>query len=752
MRDHYDQYLRGVSDLLQAVEPTDENHLTVLTLQGRLAQAISEILQYGPTDSARAEIARVTTELDRLCLAHLGKSFRTLCGIDRLPEAMLPKIYHNLPQPDYGRFVGREQELAKMYELLSPANRHFLVTIDGIGGIGKSALALEVAHHYLRDATTLPESERFDAIIWASAKQTTLIPNKGIVQRKRALHTLDDIYTTISITLRRQDITRARLEEQHQVVYRALTQQRVLLILDNLETVDDEMVIEFLRELPTPTKAIVTTRHRLATAYPIRLVGMPWGDAKELIDQECNKKSVTLPDDQARKLYNRTGGVPLALMWSIAQMGLGYGVDTVLTRLGNPKGDIARFCFEGAIGRVRGTDAHKLLMALALFERDANREALGYVAGLGKDILSRDEGLVMLEKLSLVNKRGERFAMLPLTRSYSLHELKANSDFANKATERWVTQLTGLLRSQTDRYWIEDQAVIMQEGDNFLSLLDWAMDHDDSNTVLKVTRPSVLYLAYTARRTEALKLALDGKEITRRYGNKKISAWLCIKSGWILSQQGLHKEAIEQIEEGIEEYEQLEDDVGICFARCFLAQSLRHAGKLSEADRLLEKVVAEASRLGYHEGISIAEFERGKLAREKNEWHKAYRHFSAANDAVSELGEAPTDIFSLTILGIKGNLGTSALKLGKYTEANEVSRQVLAALEDEKWRHLGIARSFNARMHLQVAEAEEASENYSEAISQAERAMALYSSTKYEKGISQAQQMLEKLHAWKTNS
>ena len=751
MRDHYDQYLRGVSDLLQAIEPTDENHLTVLTLQGRLAQAISEIRQYGPTDSARAEIARVTTELDRLCLAHLGKSFRTLCGIDRLPEAMLPKIYHNLPQPDYGRFVGREQELTKIYELLSPTNRHFLVTIDGIGGIGKSALALEVAHHYWRDANKLPESERFDAIIWTSAKQAKLTA-KGIIQRKHALRTLDEIYTTISITLGRQDITRARLEEQHQVVRKALTQQRVLLIVDNLETVDDETVMEFLRELPAPTKAIVTTRHRLDVAYPIRLAEMPWADAKVLIDQESEKQSVTLTDDQARKLYNRTGGMPLALAWSVAQMGFGYGVDAVLIRLGNPKGDIARFCFEGAMERVRGTDAHKLLMALALFATDANREALGYVAGFGKDILSRDEGLMVLETLSLVNKRGERFAMLPLTRSYSLSELEDNADFASKATERWVTQLTGLLRSQTDRYWIEDQAVIMQEGENFRNLLDWAMAHDDSDTILEVIRPSVLYLAYTARRAEALKLALNGKEVTRRYGDRKASAWLCIKSGWILSQQGARKEAIEQIEEGIKEYEQMEDDIGICFAKCFLAQSLRHAGKLSEAERLLERVVAEASRLGYHEGISIAEFERGKLAREKNEWHKAYRHFSAANDAVSELGEAPTDIFSLTILGIKGNLGTSALKLGKYTEANEVSRQVLAALEDEKWRHLGIARSFNARMHLQVAEAEEASENYSEAISQAERAMTLYSSTKHEKGISQAQQMLGKLHAWKTNS
>ena len=72
--------------------------------------------------------------------------------------------------------------------------------------------------------------------------------------RKQALRTLDDIYTTISVTLQREDITRARPERQAELVRNALTQQRTLLIVDNLETVDDEVVMEFLRELPAPTK------------------------------------------------------------------------------------------------------------------------------------------------------------------------------------------------------------------------------------------------------------------------------------------------------------------------------------------------------------------------------------------------------------------------------------------------------------------------------------------------------------------
>jgi LuxR family glucitol operon transcriptional activator len=143
---------------------------------------------------------------------------------------------------------------------------------------------------------------------------------------------------------------------------------------------------------------------------------MPKEDGLVLIAQECTKKDVTLTDTESEKLYNRTGGVPLAIVWSVAQMGYGYSVDAVLRRLGQPTGDMARFCFKGAVERIRDSDAHKLLMALSLFATDASRDALGYIAGLGEDVLSRDEGLAALEKLSLLNKQQDRFSLPPLRR------------------------------------------------------------------------------------------------------------------------------------------------------------------------------------------------------------------------------------------------------------------------------------------------------------------------------------------------
>lgn len=394
---------------------------------------------------------------------------KLLPGGDPLALPAPKKVYHNLPRPDYERFVGRKAELKQVRQLLLPQTRHFVVTIDGIGGIGKSALALEVAHSYLRHYDRLPETERFEAIIWTSAKQTVLT-GEGIMLRSQSLRTLDDIYTTIAITLEREDIPRARIEEQDELVRQALTRQRTLLVVDNLETVDDERVLAFIREAPAPTKVIVTTRHRLDIAYPVRLVGMEEADALTLTADEAKKKGVTLNDDAARRLYQRTGGVPLAIVWSVAQMGFGYGVEAVLTRLGQPNNDIAKFCFEGAVERIKGKPAYKLLLALSLFATDASREALGVVTNLPE--LDRDEGLVELEKLSLVNKKGGRFELLPLTRVYSEGELRKDSKLENIFRNNWVKYLLNFLTEnfQNKHKTLE---IVSPEIENILSSMDW---------------------------------------------------------------------------------------------------------------------------------------------------------------------------------------------------------------------------------------------------------------------------------------
>jgi hypothetical protein len=97
----------------------------------------------------------------------LAEYRQKVAELEQRLSAALPR--HNLPPRDYECFVGRQQELEEVRRLLLPypKSRHHLVTIDGIGGIGKSALALETAYTFRDGYAALPEVERFEAIGWA---------------------------------------------------------------------------------------------------------------------------------------------------------------------------------------------------------------------------------------------------------------------------------------------------------------------------------------------------------------------------------------------------------------------------------------------------------------------------------------------------------------------------------------------------------------------------------------------------------
>ncbi|MCI0514791.1 hypothetical protein L0128_16365, partial [candidate division KSB1 bacterium] len=90
-----------------------------------------------------------------------------------------PEIYANLPSRT--EFIGRKNELRRVLDALN--SRWPLVCIDGIGGIGKTCLALEVTHECLRlskieiteKRSTNPENVPiFEGFIWTSAKDREL--------------------------------------------------------------------------------------------------------------------------------------------------------------------------------------------------------------------------------------------------------------------------------------------------------------------------------------------------------------------------------------------------------------------------------------------------------------------------------------------------------------------------------------------------------------------------------------------------
>lgn len=581
------------------------------------------------------------------------------------------QILHNLPQPDYERFIGRSAELKQIRHLLSPRHRSWVVTIDGIGGIGKSALALEVANSYLHHFDKLPEEERFDAIIWTTAKQT-LLTGEGIITRSQTLRTLEDIYNSISVTLEQEDIMKAPVGEQDDLIRQALIQQRTLLIIDNLETVDDERVLGFIREVPEPTKVIVTTRHRLDIAYPIRVLGMTEKEGLELIADEIKIKNVTLTASEIQTLFRRTGGVPLAMVWSVALMGFGYGVDSVLARLGTPTSDIAKFCFDVSIERIRNTSAYRLLVALSLFATDASRQALGYVVDLS--VLDRDEGLVELEKLSLVNKAGDRFSLLPLAQVYSKAEFsKLDKLESDRIRQRWIEFYLNFVSSYGKNYY-ETVNNVKPELANIFGVMDWCWQENKPNEFITFVQKMDFHLWIIGNWSVRSRYAELGLKATESSMSELTKASFWISLATIKYYNDELNEAEDLVERAIRVYELYDNqEKKLADAYWRLGGIQIYLDKFDLARQNLDKVLSVAKSFDskkWHIGRTQRQLARLEII--EGNYDSAVARLNQAIELLEQVGE-----LSSGLADSYRYLGKVLILKGKYTEARQYLQKSL---------------------------------------------------------------------------
>ena len=225
----------------------------------------------------------------------------------KTPAPLKSPIPHNLPPRR--EFIGREKEKARVHEALR--SRSYLASIDGIGGIGKTVLALEVAHECLRASKGEAPTDgiaAFDGFTWTTAKDRDL--------------TLNGLLDTVARTLEYPGIAQQPVEEKRDAVRKLLQQKPYLLIVDNFETITDEGVRDFLLELPEPSKALITTREqKLRQVWAISLKGLEEPEALTLIrstGKHLGLEAVEQGDDQVlRHLYEATGGAPLAIKWAV---------------------------------------------------------------------------------------------------------------------------------------------------------------------------------------------------------------------------------------------------------------------------------------------------------------------------------------------------------------------------------------------------------------------------------------------------
>ncbi|HEY9671875.1 MAG TPA: ATP-binding protein, partial [Waterburya sp.] len=398
------------------------------------------------------------------------------------PLKLPQRVYHNLPPRDYTSLVGREPEIQKLLEWLSFEHPTPRISIEGIGGVGKTTLVLEVAHRCLEASEQAQTGEalgetlpRFEAIIFTSAKPQHFTA-MGILPRFRRERTLRDIFTSVARTLHCPNVPAASLEEACEQIHECLRNARTLLIVDNLDTLEEQQhVLGFLYELPSTVKVVLTSRETTPFTA-LRLTALPQTQALNLIQHQAQGKGVQLSLKESQKLYQTTGGVPAAIVYAVSQLAAGYALPDVSPCLLQPVGNFSRFYFESAVQPLQGKAAHQLLMALAMFTKAPVREAICAVAAV-TDSNTTAEGLARLQQLSLIQQQQGRYTMLPLTRGYVLCELSTHPEFERDARNRWVDWYLNWARSQGGKDWTEwnDYQPLEQEWENITVVMEWCI-------------------------------------------------------------------------------------------------------------------------------------------------------------------------------------------------------------------------------------------------------------------------------------
>jgi WD40 repeat protein/transcriptional regulator with XRE-family HTH domain len=213
--------------------------------------------------------------------------------------------------PEGSSFYGRESELALLTDWLLEQQCR-VVSILGIGGIGKSALAVTLMHHV---------ADQFDAVIWRSLRDAP--PCEPLLDELLLLMSGEPL-----------TISPDSLERRLTLLFEYLRTRRVLLVLDNLESIlegaegGDHMrpgyegygrLLRRAAETKHRSCVVITSREKPievapleGSRTPVRSLRLGQLDAEASVlllkDQEVTGNAVEL-----ERLIQRYGGNPLAL-------------------------------------------------------------------------------------------------------------------------------------------------------------------------------------------------------------------------------------------------------------------------------------------------------------------------------------------------------------------------------------------------------------------------------------------------------
>lgn len=223
------------------------------------------------------------------------------------------KLIEGFSSLGYQKLFGVDLPKQEIQLLLEDSNSHFIVSLSGQGGVGKTTLADFIARGFInREAP-------FKNFLWINARQEAI--QKGEIITVQLL--IDDICRKIG----QQEYTFLSDSEKLTRLARYFHNTPCLVVLDNLETLGEEnlfYLIGLLQRMVDPTKFLLTGRIEVempnaANIFdPYEIKELTKEPSLSLIEYVARNTGVINPP--VEDIYQLVGGNPLAIILTVSQM------------------------------------------------------------------------------------------------------------------------------------------------------------------------------------------------------------------------------------------------------------------------------------------------------------------------------------------------------------------------------------------------------------------------------------------------
>jgi len=631
------------------------------------------------------------------------------------PPTPPPTALHQLPA-DIADFAGRENEVTALREGAKQAKTApAILVVTGIGGSGKSALAIHVAH--------LLQEQFSDIQLYIDlqgAGSSPLAPENALASFLRALG-VDG-----------RSILRMNQDERARSYRSQLSGKRALVLLDNAR---DAAQVRPLLPGNSDCAVLVTSRRSLnalaGKTVDVRLRMLKEKDALALLEQLIGKDRVATDLEDAKRIVHLCGCLPLAVRVAGGQLKIkGDRLGEFASRLEDEQGRLKRLkqsdldvwaSFmvsyqdlnrpEARLFRLLGllpgeSFTSEAAVVLGAAEESAPRDFLDRLAVAKKtekdavpELLDRLVDMRLLEPigggrysfhdlmrlfarecLADEKPRKQRAARLRIAHWYAGQSGEMNEWLVPEKCAKKVAELAGKTRQPPEEVSRSEMLKALtwfeMERPNLVAAVEWAYEGKDWETTWRLAEN--LSNFYNIRchwvdweRTHVL--ALDA---TRKGHDTRHEGTILTLLGNVYRLQGRWDKSVELFQKALGLHRKLKDPTGESIALNLLANDYRLQGHWDEAITAFEESLEINRRSGNRYGEGIALGGLGNVYRMQGRWEDALKLYEESLKISLERKDPRGRCITLN------NIGLVYSRQSRLSEADAVLAESLSICDD----------------------------------------------------------------------